>query len=333
MRLIIKDIKRWLLMLIASFFLYELLWYVIEMQLGTLKFDWKGILWDFLQCALFTSVFFIVNYFFVRYKNGRYAQSIIEVGCLLIVNALIIFLTDKILYVQGRHGDNFWDVIDIYVICIICSMFSIINIQQAYHKKFVAFKEEQIKLRLKLLQQQLSPHFMFNSLSVLQGMIAVDTKKAEEYVVTLSDILRYITENIDKEKVALHDALNYIESYVQMLDMRFPKHFLFNIDMNNMPYDTYIVPVSLQIAVENVIKHNNHSQKSPLEISISVGDKTVEVKNRKQPVAFADSLGIGLKNLGERYTLLTGRGIDICETNDYYTVKMPLIYESTNNRR
>lgn len=251
---------------------------------------------------------------------------------MLVVNALVIFLFDNVFYDSDETDLSFWNIIDIYVICIICSLLSIIDIQRFYYKRFVAMRQEQMQLRLNLLQQQLSPHFMFNSLSTLRGMIAADPRKAEDYVVRLSDILRYITENIGREKVNIADALSFIRDYTKMLEARFPEHFIFNIDESDLPTDACIVPVSLQIAVENAIKHNKHSRRCPLEISLRFNGDKVEVGNKKQPMPFADNLGVGLDNLNKRYVLLTGKKIEINETRDYYIVKIPLMYESIDSR-
>lgn len=318
-------VRHWLQMLLASFLMYEVFWSVIEMQFEPLAFDLEEMLLDFGQCALFTLVIFVVNRFFVKFRNGRYARSLVEVVCLLAANALIIVLIDNVLFTWDSDDDDFWSLIDIYVICIICSLLSIINIQYAYHKQFVAMKREQARLRLSLLQQQLSPHFMFNSLSTLQGMIAADPQKAEEYLAALSHIFRYIADNIGKEKVPVADALNFIKDYMKMLDGRSPGHFVFNIDESNKPGGAYVVPVSLQIVVENAIKHNSHSLKRPLEISVSFGDSAIEVSNKIQRVAFTDSLGIGLKNLDERYKIFIGKGLGVSETKEHYTVKIPYI--------
>lgn len=324
--------KHWLLMLFASFLMYEALWLVIELQFDDAHFCAKETAWDFVQCALFTTVVFVVNWIFSKYRGGRYARSLVEIVTLLVVNALVIFLTDEVFNEREDSDVSFWGVIDIYVICVICSLLSIIDIQRFYYKRFVAMKQDQILLRLNLLQQQLSPHFMFNSLSTLRGMIIADPRKSEDYVIQLSNILRYITENIGKEKVAMADALNFIRNYMKMLDARFPEHFLFHIDESDMPIDAYIVPVSLQIAVENAVKHNNHSRRCPLEINLRFNCDTVEVSNRKQPMTIVDNIGVGLKNLSERYVLLTGKEVEVNETQDYYTVKIPLIDESIDSR-
>ena len=322
-----KIFIRWFRMLLASFLMYEALWSVIQLQYGWLRFNLYETLWDLAQCVFFTLALLGVNLFFSNFRDGRYARKIIELVCMLAVSSLLILIVDKIKYVQNEDN-SFWNIIDIYIICIICLLLSIIDIQHSYHNRLLTIKQKQMQLRLNLLQQQLSPHTVFNSLSSLQGMIATDTEKAEAYVVTLSNIMRYITENIGKEKIALTDALNFIMDYVKMQEARFPNHFVFNIDTSNMPKNAYIIPISLQVVVENAIKHNNHSPRNPLEISISFREDVAEVSNKKQPVAVDNSLGVGLKNLDERYRLLNGNTFDISETQEYYTVKIPLIYES-----
>lgn len=320
-----KGILRWLQMLLVSFLMYEALWAVIQLQFESMTFVPEEIPWDLAQCALFTSAVFGVNWFFAWFRGGRYARRTIEVVCVLVVSSLLIYLADNVIYVQETSDDSFWNIIDIYVICIICVLLSIIDIQHSYHRRMVEMEQEQIRLRLNLLQQQLSPHFLFNSLSVLQGMIVADSEKAEHYVGTLSHVMRYITENIGKERIAVSDALRFIESYEQMQEARFPEHFLFSIDTTDQPQEAYIVPVSLQIAVENAIKHNKHSRQQPLEIQISFDGDYIAVRNRKLAIDCADSLGVGLNNLNERYELLIGRGLDIKETDEYYTVRIPLI--------
>jgi len=318
-------------MLTASFLMYEMLWSVIELQFDDVSINTEALSWDFAQCALFTSVVFLVNWAFGKFRGGRYAGGFFEVATLLVVNALVIFLTDKVFNDWDTGDTGFWGVIDIYIICVICSLLSIIDLQRAYSKKLLAMRQEQMRLRLNLLQQQLSPHFMFNSLSTLQGMIAADPHKAEEYVSALSDTLRYITENIGREKVAMADAMKFIRNYVGIQDARSPGHFVFNIDDRDAPGNACIVPVSLQLAVENAIKHNNHSRRRPLEISIAVCADTVVVSNKKQPMPDADSLGIGLRNLNERYKLLIGKELEISENEERYTVRIPLIYESIDS--
>lgn len=326
-----KDIKRWLLTLLASFLMYEALWSVIELQFDDAIFSVDEMAWDFAQCLLFTSVVFLTNWFFATFRGGRYAGRVVEIATLLVVNAAVIFITDKVINERDNADVDFWGIIDIYVICIICSLLSIIDIQRSHHKQILLMRQEQMRLRLNLLQQQLSPHFMFNSLSTLQGVIAVDPQMAEEYLGNLSDAMRYITENVGRDKVSLASAIDFIGSYMKMLQVRFPNHFDFKISTDCMPEQACIVPVSLQIAVENAIKHNSHSANRPLEIAITTRQDSVEVRNRKLPLPYDSGLGVGLKNLDERYKLLIGRGINASETDEYYSVEIPLIYESIDS--
>lgn len=320
-------------MLLSSYFMYEVLWLVIKWQLNDMHFDMEEMSWDFAQCVMFTAIIFIINWIYEKWHKGLYSRSIVEYATIIVVNIIAIFIVDKVLY-EGKTTDtDLWDVIDIYVICIICSLISIIDIQHFYYKRYITMKRELAGLRLNLLQQQLSPHFMFNSLSTLQGLIATNKQKAEEYVASLSQILRYITGNIGKEEIPVADALVFIKNYIKMLDIRFPEHFVFHIDDRNLAVESSIVPVSLQLTVENAVKHNVHSPRTPLEINISFNAAYVEVSNVIQRTAFTDSLGVGLKNLNERYRLLMDRELEIKEIDNIYSVKIPLRYESTDSRR
>lgn len=333
MELTKRAVKRWLAIFILSFAMYEALWAIIELQFGDLTFDKDDLIWNPIQCSVFTFVVFVVNWFFKHFKDGRYNNGYVEIACIIFINALIIFLTNRYFFEQDSKDDDFWNVIDIYIICIICSAISIIDIQHNYHIRFVEIQQKQMRLRLNLLQQQLSPHFMFNSLNLLQGLVATNPQMADEYIVTLSDILRYITTNIGKEKVALKDAVGFIKNYTKMLGARFPKHFALNIADSDIPTNACIIPVSLQIAVENAIKHNKHSSKQPLDISVTFDKEYAIVTNGKQQAVNDEGLGIGLENLSQRYKLLVGKALEINEDDNHYSVKIPLIYESLNSRR
>lgn len=313
--------------MLASFAMYEVLWAVVELQFDDAYFDLGETLWDLAQCSMFTAVVFVVNWAFSKFRGGRYARSVAEIGVLLIVNAAVIFLVDKVINERDAADVGFWSVVDIYIICVICSLISIIDLQHSFHTSMLKMRQEQTLLRLNLLQQQLSPHFMFNSLSTLQGAIAADPQMAEEYLDNLSDAMRYITENVGRDRVDLSDALSFIESYMRMLNVRFPGHFVFKIHADDMPKGAGIVPVSMQIAVENAIKHNAHSARQPLHIDIRVKTDSVEVSNSRQPLPYDSGLGVGIENLGRRYQLLIGRGIMSRETQESYAIEIPLIYD------
>lgn len=308
----------------ASFVLYEALWLVIELQLGELDSSISATAWDLAQCAVFTTAVFAVNYFLARFRKGQYAGGFAEIACVIVVNSLLTLLIDNIPNIDDAEEMSFWNTIDIYIICVVSSLIAIINIQHAYHERFVRIKQEQQLNRKRLLQQQISPHFIFNSLSTLKGLIKTDPQRAADYVVTLSDITRYITENVGKDNIPISNALAFIRSYMAMLDCRFPNHFKFSIE-DCSKEEARIVPVSLQIAIENAIKHNAHSCRQPLEILVNVTSDAVEVRNKKQPIAFAEGLGVGLENLNERYKMLIGKGLTINEDEETFTVIIPLI--------
>lgn len=318
-------------MLFLSFIMYEALWAIIEIQYNPLDYSPKDILLDFGICALFTLVSFILKYCFAKFSRKKYSMSLAELITQLLICSILTFIIDKVFFSQYNTNNSLGNILDAYIICIICSFFSVINTQRSYYNQYIKMKQEQERLRLTVLQQQLSPHFMFNSLSTLQGVILSEPSKAEIYLNALSVILRYFTENIGKEKVLVKDAMQCIDYYTFILETRFPQHFLFNIVVDNIPLDSYILPVSIQAAIENAVKHNKHSQKSPLKISITNDEHFIVVTNYKQLLANdTESLGIGLSNLKERYNLLTKYEVCVCETEKIYSIKIPIIYESTH---
>lgn len=309
-----ETLRRWIVSGVCAFAVYSLLWLIVSWRLNDWEYHIYDTLWNFVGCMVFAAVSFAVSGVVTRLWRDMRGGELIALVATMAANLALSVALDILAY-GTFESDNYWELIDIYIICTTSSVLSLLNIQHSHH---VAMRQ----MRLKLLQQQLSPHFVFNCLSTLQGVIADNPRQARDYVITLSDIMRYITENIGNEKVALADAVSFIKSYAQMLEVRYPGHFVFNFDIGET--DAFIVPVSLQIAIENAVKHNSHSQRQPLEISIALAGDAIEVRNRKKRIVSDGGLGVGLANLDRRYRLLTGRGLDIDETKDYYTVKIPL---------
>ena len=203
----------WLQMLFLSFVMYEVLWSLIEIQYSSLDFNIKDLLFDFILCALFTSTTFILKYGFTKIRGGKYAMTKVEIIALFLICSFLIFIIDRVFFSQYNANNSLGNVIDVYIICIICSFFSVLNMQHTYHNQYVKMKQEQERLKLNVLQRQLSPHFMFNSLSTLQGVMLTDPLKAESYLNALSSLLRFFIGNIGKDKIALKEAMLFIEDY------------------------------------------------------------------------------------------------------------------------
>lgn len=176
------------------------------------------------------------------------------------------------------------------------------------------------------LKNQLDPHFLFNSLNVLSSLIEENPKKAQEFTVALSKIYRYVLDQKDKNLISVEEELNFAKLYVSLLKMRFEDAIIINFQTNIDINDFRIVPLSLQLLLENAIKHNIISDQKPLQIDIFKEKNYLVVQNSFQKKqVFEKSTGIGLQNIIQRYNLVSNLEINIQQTEKHYIVKLPLI--------
>jgi two-component system LytT family sensor kinase len=201
----------------------------------------------------------------------------------------------------------------------------IIILWQSSLQREQKLREEKLIFQNETLKNQINPHFLFNSLNTLSSLIADRPDDAEKFINKLSSIYRYILENSQKDRVALQTELNFIMDYFELHKVRDKEKILLMIDAPDVTgFD--IIPVSLQILIENAVKHNMATKESPLIVTITTEDRYVVVKNNLQKMSMQiKSTKIGLKNLGERVKLVTKKDLIVEETNDYYTVKVPLL--------
>ncbi|MCA6078943.1 sensor histidine kinase [Fulvivirga sedimenti] len=181
---------------------------------------------------------------------------------------------------------------------------------------------------LKILQQQMDPHFLFNNLNTLTSLIPSDQEKAIRFTRKLSAIFRHATDYADKELSNLSEELGFLRDYVELLSFRFGNSYVLEIDLSDLnPNDYLVVPMSLQVITENVIKHNAGNKKKPLVISLNADSDYLVIRNAIVPKLDTDRSreGIGLKNLNQQYQLITGRSIVIENDNATFKVKLPLI--------
>jgi LytS/YehU family sensor histidine kinase len=186
---------------------------------------------------------------------------------------------------------------------------------------------ENLHAKFETLRQQVNPHFLFNSLSTLKTMMHNNVDKAEEYLLRLSDVFRYSLQVIDIEKVTLKEELDILEAYCYMLKGRFGENLSIDIQIDQLHFCMYIPPFSLQIIVENCVKHNIVSKDKPLFIKIfSNQAKQITILNNLQPKNSVEtSSRVGLANIEKRYQYLSGQHIEIIETPETFNVIIPLI--------
>ncbi|GAB3507983.1 hypothetical protein GCM10027341_43300 [Spirosoma knui] len=221
----------------------------------------------------------------------------------------------------------------VFNLVVMLSAFYLTIISRSYQQlKEVKLRAEQSEKEAALsqveaLKHQLSPHFLFNSLSILMSMVHEDADLSEKYIKQLSKVYRYILEQRDQELVSLKTEVEFIQAYTFLLEIRFERKFNVSIELDQTQQEQYrIAPLALQLLVENAIKHNRMSVKAPLHIRIYCQADVLVVENplllRDQPET---STGVGLRNIVNRYVLLTSRPVTYGQQDQSFFVKIPLL--------
>ncbi|MEQ8470873.1 MAG: histidine kinase [Marinoscillum sp.] len=196
-------------------------------------------------------------------------------------------------------------------------------------------KNRQIRTQFEVLQNQMSPHFLFNSLNTLTTLIAENQEVAIDFTQKLSDVYRYILQNKEKELVTLKEEVAFVQDYLYLLKMRYPDNLRADFRIGSEFMEMHVAPLTIQILVENCIKHNVVSKANPLAIDIYVENgKSVVVKNNLQlKKAIEKSTKTGLENIQKRYEYLGNRKIDVIHTVNSFMVAVPLIEVSYERGR
>ena len=184
---------------------------------------------------------------------------------------------------------------------------------------------ENLQNRYTALKNQTDPHFLFNCLNTLNGLIGRDDRRAQEYVQELAMVFRHTMR--DKVVVRLSEELEFVKSYLYLMCIRYFDGLKVVWHIDDKYLDYYVIPSGLQILVENAIKHNITSAKIPLTISISTKEDKIVVENKLQlrEQSTSSSTGVGLDNLMEQYRLVFGKDIDIISKDGQFSVSLPLI--------
>ena len=183
-------------------------------------------------------------------------------------------------------------------------------------------QSENLLGRYETLESQLDPHFLFNSLNTLSGLIGMDDDKAQEYLQQLASTYRYTIQQ--NKLVPIQDELHFADAYLNMMNIRYGNNLKVVRQLDGV--EGYVVPISVQQLIENALKHNVVSDKHPLEIRIEVTENgTLRVSNRLCPKETTESEGIGLANLDKRYELIAGEHISMYHDNEQFVVEIPLI--------
>jgi len=176
------------------------------------------------------------------------------------------------------------------------------------------------------LKNQLDPHFLFNSLNVLTSLIEENPKAATKFTTSLSKVYRYVLEQKNKEVVTVEEELNFARLYMSLIEMRFEDSIIFNVPEMLTNPESKVVPLSLQLLLENAVKHNQVTPTNKLRIDIFEEKGNLVVKNNIQPKkVIRESSGVGLRNIHQRYQLLTSRPVSVNKDEKEFWVSIPLL--------
>ena len=195
--------------------------------------------------------------------------------------------------------------------------------QEVVQQKLIA---KSANAQFESLKNQLDPHFLFNSLNVLSALIDENPDQAQRFTASMSKIYRYVLEQKDKELVTVEEELNFAKTYSDLLKTRFEDSVSFEFKVNEKDLKSYVVPLSLQLLLENCIKHNFATSAKPLHIKIYSENGNLFVENNlQQREQVKESAGIGLSNIVQRYSLLTKQNVFIEKSAIFFKVKIPIL--------
>ncbi len=274
------------------------------------------------------------------FKNNRYAINRLIIGFLssFILSLFVIFLLrifeDVIIeentlsaFLKAEKSSN-------YVVASIATFVVLLGIHALYFYK--AYNENKVKeqkiiagtasAKFESLKNQIDPHFLFNSLNVLSSLIEENPENAQRFTTSLSKIYRYVLEQKDKELVSVEEELAFAKTYMNLLKMRFENSLFYELPKSIIDPEAKVVPLSLQLLLENTVKHNVVSEKKPLHIRIFIekGYLVVENEFQKKEV-LQDRQGVGLQNIINRYGIITDRKVLIGQNEKTFTVKIPIL--------
>ncbi len=247
---------------------------------------------------------------------------------------LVVYLVGNILHGYSWQENSNPLKLNIIYASLINLFFHLLNAILFFFREYRRQWAEAEELRrnssqaqMQLIKSQINPHFLFNNLNVLSGMVIKDNPEANHFIEEFSKVYRYILNNQEKELVELRSELEFIQPYLFLLQKRFDQGLTVAINIPDQYKTWHVVPAALQMLIENAIKHNIVSRHKPLHIDIHTnGAQTLVVKNNLQPRQVVEpSTKIGLQNIMKRYELISGRDVIVRKTAEEFEVILPLL--------
>ena len=311
---------------------------------GSVGFN-EGLAWQFFYTTLYGySLYYANAIIFVKlddvYQTDRFSRNRIVQGFALsfIVSVIVIFLLRIVedVLIEGKTIQEFLanERPSNYIVSVVITFVVTLAIHAIYFYK--AYQENKVKeqkiiagtasAQFESLKNQIDPHFLFNSLNVLSSLIEENPESAQKFTTSLSKVYRYVLEQKDKELVSVAEELKFAKTYMNLLKMRFENSITFEIPEGFDNEEAKVVPLSLQLLLENCIKHNVVSEAKPLHVKITIENNQLVVTNNLQKKeVLSDRKGVGLQNIVNRYAILTKRTVLVEENEQEFKIFLPIL--------
>ncbi|PQB04636.1 2TM domain-containing protein [Aureitalea marina] len=338
---IFREIGKALLLGVLIFILRGVIGYINGVQYG----DAGDILIDFIHTQIYTVIIYMANAYFFQYLMSKYGtdfrksrllirslaggMGVTLIGIFLARLIIIVFMGGESLISfleRERPQDYVGGMIISLVVTIVFFLF--------YYYRYTSekkVKEQKIiagtaSAQFDALKNQLDPHFLFNSLNVLTSLIEENPQAATRFTTSLSKVYRYVLEQKNKELVTVEEELRFAKIYMSLIEMRFEDSIIFETPAQLSNPDAKVVPLSLQLLLENAVKHNQVTPSRRLHIRIYEKDNNLVIENNVQPKKVVkESSGVGLQNIRQRYYLLSDRPVRIQGDEKIFKVAIPML--------
>jgi hypothetical protein len=308
---------------------------------------WENLLIDVLYCAVLGTAIWKVNEWSSHWIEGIFpwhkspgktitwliiGTVILSIGTILLVNYVFFALIWKVdfwWFITQQSG--IWLIaVQLMVTFIITLTIYLISFFKSWRESVrneEKFKRESLAFQYESLKNQVNPHFLFNSLNVLSSLVMKDQEGSVQFIRQLSEVYRYVLEQKDKEVVDLGTEMKFVESYLYLQKIRYAENLHIELAPDLAEFHSMqVIPISVQMLVENAIKHNIISGEEPLTIKIGIEQGYLAVKNNLQVRSTVPESGnIGLNNIKSRYEYLTEKEFQVINTGEEFVVRLPLV--------
>lgn len=307
---------------------------------------WNDPLPHFIQALTFTAIlwegnrgiFLFSRKLFPEFKT-TFQRILFQVLSMVIFTIGSSILLDILFYSinisdctpEERINNAIINLIPAVIIMLVYESAYFFNRWKEYIQQTEMLARENISSQLEVLKNQVDPHFLFNSLNTLSALIEPDNVSAQEYLNRLADVYRYVLSSKDKTTVSLQEELQFVDAYLHLNKVRFRENLTVEKRINHTEYHKRVAPLSVQMLVENAIKHNVVSSEQPLNLQLLTESNCMIVKNNRQQKGMKmvkeqpHSTHTGLKNIISRYALMTSAPVEVNQSDETFEVKIPLI--------